>query len=214
MNMRMNAGYIITDSVRVGESEFVLGVNTKAPSQFVTWACADGKDYYWGHYFSNMYHAQKDLVERAQKEIEILDSRDKPIGMDMEERSNLFAIVENGDNRVLIQFPTNQLSDKLRSIGIVIPPEQVEICGTQYKVYMKSNAQDKTAEKICNLLGGKDTLQLVNDLTRAVYNTDSRVFNRIQKELSENKYGSANEVLKAASEMIRQMKSRSKECER
>ncbi len=30
MNIRMNAGYIITDSVHVGEMEFVLGVHSIA----------------------------------------------------------------------------------------------------------------------------------------------------------------------------------------
>ena len=54
MNMRMNAGYIITNSVHVGRTEFVLGVHSTAPSQFVTWACKDGKDYYWGHYHSDL----------------------------------------------------------------------------------------------------------------------------------------------------------------
>ena len=53
MNIRINAGYIITDSIHVGETEFVLGVHSTAPSQFVTWACKNGTDYFWGHYFSD-----------------------------------------------------------------------------------------------------------------------------------------------------------------
>ena len=44
---RINQGYLVTSSVHVGESEFVLGVNVKAPSQFVTWKCSDGNNYYW-----------------------------------------------------------------------------------------------------------------------------------------------------------------------
>lgn len=75
MDLRINAGYIITSSVHIGESEFVLGVNTKAPGQFVTWKCSDGKDYYWGHYFSDQFAAEKDLVARAQEEIEFLEER-------------------------------------------------------------------------------------------------------------------------------------------
>ena len=71
----MNAGYIITSSVHVGESEFVLGVSTKAPGQFVTWKCSGGNGYYWGHYFSDQFAAEKDLVARAQGEIEILEDR-------------------------------------------------------------------------------------------------------------------------------------------
>lgn len=75
MDVRMNAGYIITSSVHVGESEFVLGVSTKAPGQFVTWKCSGGNDYYWGHYFSDQFAAEKDLVARAQEEIEFLEER-------------------------------------------------------------------------------------------------------------------------------------------
>ena len=75
MDTRMNAGYIITSSVHVGKSEFVLGISTKAPGQFVTWKCSGGTDYYWGHYFSDQFAAEKDLVARAQEEIEILEDR-------------------------------------------------------------------------------------------------------------------------------------------
>ena len=75
MNVRTNAGYIITSSVHVGESEFVLGVSTKAPGQFVTWKCSGGNDYYWGHYFSDQFAAEKDLVARAQEEIQVLEER-------------------------------------------------------------------------------------------------------------------------------------------
>ena len=71
----MNAGYIITSSVHVGKSEFVLGISTKAPGQFVTWKCSGGTDYDWGHYFSDQFAAEKDLVARAQEEIEILEDR-------------------------------------------------------------------------------------------------------------------------------------------
>ena len=69
MDYRENAGYIITDSCHVGDSEFVLGVHLTAPQQFVTWKCTDRKDYYWGHYFSDLFSAQKDLVARAQEEV-------------------------------------------------------------------------------------------------------------------------------------------------
>ncbi len=36
MDIRINQGYIITSSIHVGEAEYVLGVNAKAPNQFVT----------------------------------------------------------------------------------------------------------------------------------------------------------------------------------
>ena len=70
MNMRRNAGYIITDSIHVGEMEFVLGVHSTAANQFVTWACKGGNDYFWGHYHSDLLTATKDLLERATQELE------------------------------------------------------------------------------------------------------------------------------------------------
>ena len=69
MNIRMNAGYIITDSVHVGEMEFVLGVHSTAANQFVTWACKDGNNYFWGHYFDDLMAATKDLIDRAEQEV-------------------------------------------------------------------------------------------------------------------------------------------------
>ena len=75
MSIRINAEYVITDSIHIGEAELVLGVNMKAPGQFVTWKCSDGKDYYWGHYFCDQFAAEKDLIARAQEEIRYLDDR-------------------------------------------------------------------------------------------------------------------------------------------
>ena len=46
MDYRENAGYIITDSCHVGDSEFVLGVHLTAPQQFVTWKCSNRTDYW------------------------------------------------------------------------------------------------------------------------------------------------------------------------
>ena len=75
MDYRENAGYVITDSCHVGDREFVLGVHLTAPQQFVTWKCTDRKEYYWGHYFSNLFDAQKDFIARAQEEIQYLEQR-------------------------------------------------------------------------------------------------------------------------------------------
>lgn len=77
MDYRENAGYIITDSCHVGDSEFVLGVHLTAPQQFVTWKCSNRTDYDWGHYFSDLFSAQKDLVARAQVRCSAWRSRGK-----------------------------------------------------------------------------------------------------------------------------------------
>lgn len=75
MAIRINQGYIITSSVHIGKSEIVLGVNMDAPSQYVTWMCSDHSNYYWGHYFSDEFAAEKDLVARAQQEIRYIEQQ-------------------------------------------------------------------------------------------------------------------------------------------
>ena len=79
MNLRINEGYIITDSIHIGEYEFVLGVSQHIANDFVTWRCNNGSYYYWGHYHTDLFSAQKDLVERAADKVrelqEVLDAK-------------------------------------------------------------------------------------------------------------------------------------------
>lgn len=79
MSMEINAGYIITDSIHVGEYRFVLGVSQHIANDFVTWRCDGDKHYYWGHYHSDLFSAEKDLVERASEKVrelqELLDEK-------------------------------------------------------------------------------------------------------------------------------------------
>ena len=70
MDTRINEGYVITDSIHVGETEFVLGKMDSKPPMYVTWACKGGDNYYWGHYFSDPLDAKKDLLDRAVEEVE------------------------------------------------------------------------------------------------------------------------------------------------
>lgn len=70
MDQRINEGYVITDSIHVGETEFVFGkMDSKIP-MYVTWACKGGDNYYWGHYFSDPMEAKRDLLARAGEELE------------------------------------------------------------------------------------------------------------------------------------------------
>lgn len=80
MSERKNAGYAITDSVHVGDTEFVIGEHPRAPSPFVTWECAGGENYFWGHYFADRRSAVKDLLERAQQELEYSEPARQPDG--------------------------------------------------------------------------------------------------------------------------------------
>jgi hypothetical protein len=75
MKREINAGYVITDRLTVGDTQFVIGQRDKAPAKFVTWRCKKGeKNYYWGHYCKNRLSALEDLCNRALVEIRYLKS--------------------------------------------------------------------------------------------------------------------------------------------
>ena len=75
MDQEINAGYVITDRMMVGDAEFVIGQRDEAPANFVTWKCRKGeKEYFWGHYMSDRLTALEDLCNRALDEINYLKS--------------------------------------------------------------------------------------------------------------------------------------------
>ncbi len=75
MEKEINAGYVITDRLAVGNAEFVIGQSDTAPAKYVTWKCRkDEKDYFWGHYLGDRLIALEDLCKRALEEIEYLRS--------------------------------------------------------------------------------------------------------------------------------------------
>lgn len=75
MSMRTNAGYTITQSIHIGNTEFVLGESSSDPAQYVTWACKDGDNYFWGHYMTDKLAALRDLLDRAGEELSLLEMR-------------------------------------------------------------------------------------------------------------------------------------------
>ncbi len=75
MDTRINEGYVITDSILIGETEFVLGKLDGIIPMYVTWACKGGDNYYWGHYFSDLLDAKADLLDRAGGELEYQRTR-------------------------------------------------------------------------------------------------------------------------------------------
>lgn len=64
-SIRTNAGYTITDSVHIGETEFVIGHKVGAFAPYVTWECKGGDNYFWGHYLLSRRDAERDFLERA-----------------------------------------------------------------------------------------------------------------------------------------------------
>ena len=75
MDQEINAGYVISDRLTVGNAEFVIGQREETPAKFVTWKCKKGeKDYYWGHYCNDRLTALEDLCNRALDEVHHLRS--------------------------------------------------------------------------------------------------------------------------------------------
>lgn len=69
MDQRKNAGYIITQSIKIGEIEIVFGKNdTRFGTEYVTWLYKNNS-YIWGHYYNNEITALKDFLGRAQDEL-------------------------------------------------------------------------------------------------------------------------------------------------
>ena len=77
MDWRKNAGYIITNSITIGNSEIVLGVHETRPNAFVTWECTDKDNYFWGHYFGDLISAQKDFCQRGVQKAEFYERSKK-----------------------------------------------------------------------------------------------------------------------------------------
>ena len=69
MNKRINAGYVITDSIKIGDTEVVLGEHSKAAAPYVTWLCKNENNYFWGHYFTDKEAATKDFYDRVEAEV-------------------------------------------------------------------------------------------------------------------------------------------------
>lgn len=77
MEWRKNAGYIITNSITIGDSEIVLGVHEKLADHFVTWECTNKNNYFWGHYFTSLLSAQKDFCERGLHKVQFCERNKK-----------------------------------------------------------------------------------------------------------------------------------------
>lgn len=60
--------FTVLSSIRIDEcTEIAMGQrNTSYGTDYATWQCSDGDNYYWGHYdFKNPYEALEDMCNRA-----------------------------------------------------------------------------------------------------------------------------------------------------
>lgn len=198
-NVRMNAGYRIINAIQAGNTEYVLGFNRNAPSQYVTWQCRGKEDYIWGHYMDSQLDAVKDLCGRVIEEIRYLEEKEKGhFGKSRESNDILLALVEHKGGRVLIQFPTRELGESLRSIGIELSPKEVYSSGNPDIKVQMIHEGGRVPEAFIRLLGEHGSLHTVNELAKAVYHSDWRVSELLEENLSKDIYDSPEAFLEDA----------------
>ena len=86
MEQRKIAGYIITDSIHIGNAEFVIGQKESTRAPYVTWKSRDGRNFFWGHYLNSRQAAERDLLERAGEELERRMSESREPGQPQKDR--------------------------------------------------------------------------------------------------------------------------------
>ena len=203
-DMRTNAGFVITNAIPVGNKEIVLGVNMKNAQSFVTWECKEGTDYYWGHYTDNLLKATKDLCQRVMGEIEYLELAEQE--RNTESGYILIATVKHEENSAVIQFPTKELGDILESIGIILPPERVYLGGhTDIEVHLQHNG-NPMIDAMVHLFHDKNSLRMVNEVIKAVFHSDWRVYERVEEKLKMDFYVDVENLLRDAVDYSKYLK--------
>lgn len=76
MEHKTNAGYEIIGEINISDTCFVLGHSEDKSSPYVTWQYNKSNDsYFYGHYISDKYKAEKDLIKRAYDMIRFYDQQ-------------------------------------------------------------------------------------------------------------------------------------------
>lgn len=78
---QVNEGYVIIESVTVGNARFVIGENpNNQAAPYVTWQANvknDPDNFFWGHYCATKLDAVADFAKRINEEAEYLRERAK-----------------------------------------------------------------------------------------------------------------------------------------
>ncbi len=74
-----NTNYVVISEIHVDEATLVIGHNKSLPENglttpYATWeANKEMTDFYWGHYFKDLYSAERDLVSRGASKVQFYD---------------------------------------------------------------------------------------------------------------------------------------------
>ena len=87
---QVNEGYVIIESVTVGNARFVIGENpNNQAAPYVTWQANvknDPNNFFWGHYCATKLGAVADFGRRITEEAEFLRERAKSKAPQIPER--------------------------------------------------------------------------------------------------------------------------------
>ena len=82
--MKRFFGYMVIQKLSIGNITFFIGYNKYGKSKYATYFCRNGeKNYSWIRFFDDRFSAQKDVVDRAYREIPMLEYL-----MNKEDKSN------------------------------------------------------------------------------------------------------------------------------
>ena len=82
--MKRFFGYKVIQKLSIGNVNFFIGYNKYGKSKYATYFRRNGeKNYSWIRFFDDCFSAQKDIVDRAYREIPMLEYL-----IDKEEKSN------------------------------------------------------------------------------------------------------------------------------
>lgn len=204
MDWKEHDGYVIVNEIPVYGKVMMLGVHQKEGRQFVTWEHRE-QQYMWAHYFTDHIKATEDMCRRALQEIEYIRNKE----MYRETHYSFTGFIKNGRNATAIEFPTNELQDILGSIGILDSAGVVCLNG-QYTVKLEPE-RDKFADALIHVLRETDSLHTVNELAKAAYHSDYRVYLMLEENLKQGKYHTTDQLFQDVEDCKEHIRQTSKE---
>ena len=83
----------------------------------------------------------------------------------------------------------------LGSIGIKLPPERVYLKGHDNIEIHLQRGEGKVADELVHLFQGNNSLRMVNEVAKAVFHSDYRVYDKVKENLDTDYYKSAEDLL-------------------
>jgi len=127
----------------------------------------------------------------------------------------LAALIKNGNNSLLVQFPCKDdlLQDHLGSIGITEPAQNVYLGSDVYDIELKSSGEE-VSKMLVSLFTKNNSIKMVNEVAKTVFRSDFRVFDRVKGNLEQGRYKTPDDVLYDAHGYAKDLKIKNKDHEK